>query len=237
MELLYEYGLLAARPVETPFPENTVLNFKESEKDKCLLNFTSYEQLVGKLIYFTNTRPDISYAVHCLSQHMHNPLQSHFKAALRVLRQNVLKQGAEAEYRSLASNTYEVIWLGNLLHSLGLKSFYPVDIFYDSSSTIQIAVNPVFHEKTKHFELDVYLVREKVSAGVIKTIKVHTDMQSADIFTKCLGTMQHNLFCRSLGMKDMFAVINDDKDVKGKRNERVVASKSVMTRNLEGGCQ
>ncbi|GJR68225.1 zf-CCHC domain-containing protein [Tanacetum coccineum] len=54
MELLYEYGLLAARPVETPLPENTV--------------------------------PDISYVVHCLSKHMHSPLQSHFKAALRVLR-------------------------------------------------------------------------------------------------------------------------------------------------------
>ncbi|GKA03067.1 ribonuclease H-like domain-containing protein [Tanacetum coccineum] len=134
MELLYEYGLLAARPVETPFRENTVLNFKESEKDKFLLNFTSYEQLVGKLIYLTNTRPDISYAVHCLSQHMHSPLQSHFKAALRVL--SYLKQSP-----------------------------------------------------------------------------------------------------RSLGMKDMFVVINDDKDAKGKRNERVVASKSVMTHNLEGGCQ
>ncbi|GJS52384.1 zinc knuckle CX2CX4HX4C containing protein [Tanacetum coccineum] len=31
-------------------------------------------------------KPDISYVVHCLSQHMHSPLQSHFKAALRVLR-------------------------------------------------------------------------------------------------------------------------------------------------------
>ncbi|GKB84192.1 putative RNA-directed DNA polymerase [Tanacetum coccineum] len=104
------------------------------------------------------------------------------------------------------------------------------------NSAFQIAANPVFHEKTKHFELDVHLVREKVSAGVIKTIKVHTDMQSADIFTKCLGIVQHNLFCRSLGMKDMFALINDDKDAKGKRNERVVASKLVMTYNLEGGC-
>ncbi|GKE05143.1 ribonuclease H-like domain-containing protein [Tanacetum coccineum] len=86
MELLHEYSLLAARPVETLFPENTVLNFKETEKDKCLINFTNYQQLVGKLIYLTNTRPDISYVAHCLSQHMHSPLQSHFKAALKVLR-------------------------------------------------------------------------------------------------------------------------------------------------------
>ncbi|GJR80749.1 ribonuclease H-like domain-containing protein [Tanacetum coccineum] len=38
--------LLAVRPVETPFLENTVLNFKETEKDKCLNNFTSYQKLV-----------------------------------------------------------------------------------------------------------------------------------------------------------------------------------------------
>ncbi|GKC17734.1 ribonuclease H-like domain-containing protein [Tanacetum coccineum] len=61
MDLLHEYGLLAARPVETPFPENTVLNFKESKKEKYLRNFTSFQQLIGKL------RP-----VHCLSQRMHS---------------------------------------------------------------------------------------------------------------------------------------------------------------------
>nr|GEU38406.1 ribonuclease H-like domain-containing protein [Tanacetum cinerariifolium] len=42
--------------------------------------------ITGKLIYLTNTRPDINYVVHFLSQHMHSPLQSHFKAALRVLK-------------------------------------------------------------------------------------------------------------------------------------------------------
>ncbi|GJV77678.1 hypothetical protein Tco_1509262 [Tanacetum coccineum] len=106
----------------------------------------------------------------------------------------------------MASTTCEIIWLGNLLHTLGLKNLYPVDLFCDSSSAIQIAVNPVFHEKTKHFELDVHLIREKISVGVIKTVKVHSDSQNADIFTKCLGTMRHTLFCRNLGLRDMFAV-------------------------------
>ncbi|GKA15842.1 ribonuclease H-like domain-containing protein [Tanacetum coccineum] len=126
--------------------------------------------------------------------------------------------------RSLASTTCKVIWLGNLLHGLGLKGLYPVDIFCDNSLAIQIAANPVFHEKTKHFELDVHLVREKVSAGIIKTIKVHTDMHNADIFTKCLGTVHHSLFCRNLGMKDIFAANNVDKDFKSKRVESTKAS-------------
>ncbi|GJS50954.1 ribonuclease H-like domain-containing protein [Tanacetum coccineum] len=86
LELLYEYGLLAARPTDIPLPKNSVLSFDETTNDKYLSDFTTYQKLVGKLIYLTNTRPDISYDVHCLSQHMHSPLQSYFKASLRVLR-------------------------------------------------------------------------------------------------------------------------------------------------------
>lgn len=266
LELLYEYGLLAAKPADTPLPENSVLSCVETSKDKVLSNINNYQKLVGKLIYLTNTRPDISYVVHCLSQHMHKPLQSHLKAALRVLKYlkkspglglqfnkesdlklkayadsdwakcpltrksvtgfcvflgnsliswkskkqaTLSRSSAEAEYRSMASTTCEVIWLSNMLHSFGLKELLPINKFCDNSAAIQIAANPVFHEKTKHFELDVHLVREKVSAGVIKTVKIHTDMQVADIFTKCLGQRQHSLFCKSLGMFDLFAGINN----------------------------
>ncbi|GKC53603.1 ribonuclease H-like domain-containing protein [Tanacetum coccineum] len=85
-EFLHEYGLLAAKPVDIPFLENTILSHVKTDKDKFLNNFTSYQKMVWKLIYLTHTRPDINYVVLCLSQHMHSPLQSYFKAALMVLR-------------------------------------------------------------------------------------------------------------------------------------------------------
>ncbi|GKA36056.1 ribonuclease H-like domain-containing protein [Tanacetum coccineum] len=186
MELLHEYGLLDARPVDISLPKNTILSCDENENDKYLSDFTTYQKLVGKLNYLTNTRPDISYVVHCLSQHMYSPLQSHFKAALRVLRylkgspgktlvswkskkQATISKSSSEEYRSMSSASCEVVWLGNMLHSIGLKDLYPVVLCCDNSSTIQIAANPVFHERTKHFELDVHFIREKVLAGVIKT--------------------------------------------------------------------
>ncbi|GJU37394.1 ribonuclease H-like domain-containing protein [Tanacetum coccineum] len=86
LELLHEFGLLAAKHVDTPLPENATLNHTESDDDHLLVNVANYKRLVGKLIYLTNTRPDIAYVIHCLSQYMHSPLNSHLDAALRVLR-------------------------------------------------------------------------------------------------------------------------------------------------------
>nr|GFB48045.1 putative reverse transcriptase, RNA-dependent DNA polymerase, Gag-polypeptide of LTR copia-type [Tanacetum cinerariifolium] len=68
----------------------------------------------------------------------------------------------------------------------------------DSSSPIQIAANLVFHERTKHFEVDVHLVREKVQNGVINTIKVASADQTAYSFTKGHGTTQHLKLCNQL---------------------------------------
>ncbi|GJX05691.1 ribonuclease H-like domain-containing protein [Tanacetum coccineum] len=86
LELIHEFDLLAAKPVTTPLPENCVLAVDESDSDKFLKNIFEYQKLLGKLIYLTHTGPDISYVVHCLSQHMHAPLQSHLRIALRVIR-------------------------------------------------------------------------------------------------------------------------------------------------------
>ncbi|GKD90056.1 ribonuclease H-like domain-containing protein [Tanacetum coccineum] len=97
------------------------------------------------------------------------------------------RSSTELEYRSMTSATCEAVWLANLLHTLRLSSMFLVDLHYDNSYAIQLVANPVFHEKSKHFEIDVHFVREKVAAGVNKTVKVHTDLQVADIFIKCLG--------------------------------------------------
>nr|GEV59029.1 putative reverse transcriptase domain-containing protein [Tanacetum cinerariifolium] len=75
---------LATKYVDTPLPENATLNHIESDDDQLLVNVLNYQIHVGKLIYLTNTRPDIAY-VHCLSQYVHSPLDSHLDAALRVL--------------------------------------------------------------------------------------------------------------------------------------------------------
>nr|GEW16910.1 ribonuclease H-like domain-containing protein [Tanacetum cinerariifolium] len=86
LDLLSEYGMLACKPAKAPLMSKLVISNEASVKDHLLENITDYQKLMGKLIYLTNTRPYISYVVHCLSQFMHSPLTSHLKIAFKILR-------------------------------------------------------------------------------------------------------------------------------------------------------
>ena len=60
------------------------------------------------------------------------------------------------------------------------------------------------HEKTKHFDIDVHLIREKVSFGLIITVSVGSKDQTTVVFTKALGTAQHGVMVKRLGMVNLF---------------------------------
>ena len=82
LEIIEECGLLGAKPVEFPMETNHKLGLANGP----LLNDpTQYRRLIGRLIYLTITRPELSYSVHILSQFLHAPRQAHMEAAKRVL--------------------------------------------------------------------------------------------------------------------------------------------------------
>ena len=66
---------------------------------------------------------------------------------------------AEAEYRSLRRLTSELSWLTRLLHELTITSVTPIPVKCDNMAAIYIARNPVFHERTKHIEIECHFVR------------------------------------------------------------------------------
>lgn len=214
--MLTEAGLLGFKPRSTPMDANIKLTQEDGElySDPSL-----YRRLIGRLLYLTITRPDLSYAVNRLSQYVWSPRVPHMEAAFNVLKyikgtagqgllykstanlnlqyfidadwgacldtrksvtgfcallgeymiswkskkqQTISISSVEAEYRSMAASTCEIIWVIYLLQDLGITCDGPAVLFCDSQAAIHVASNSVFHEHTKHIDLDCHIVREKV---------------------------------------------------------------------------
>lgn len=90
----------------------------------------------------------------------------------------------------MASVTSEIVWLITLLGTFGHTHKGPASLYCDSKATLYIAANPMFHERTKHLEIDYHFIREKIQDGVIKTFHVPTRHELADLFTKPLHQKQ-----------------------------------------------
>ncbi|KAK8293837.1 hypothetical protein V6Z12_D06G215600 [Gossypium hirsutum] len=219
-----------------------------------------YQRLLGRLLYLTNTRLDIMFAVQHLSQFMHKPKKSHLEAAFRMVRYirrrpgqgiflfaaskpqlmafcdsdwascpmsrrlvtgfcvklgdsliswkskkqtTVSRSSAEAEYRSMAVAVAEVVWLNGLLREVSPSQFDKALIFSDSKVALQIAANLVFHERTKHIEINCHFVRDKIKDGTVQMQHIKTTEQLADLMTKALSIRQHEYLVSKLGVKDM----------------------------------
>lgn len=98
----------------------------------------------------------------------------------------VSRSSAESEYRSLANAAADLVWLHSLSSEIGLQHSVPSKLWSDNKSALALASNAVFHARTKHVEIDVHFIREKVQAKVIDVGFVPSDEQVADIFTKPL---------------------------------------------------
>ncbi|XP_019188312.1 PREDICTED: uncharacterized protein LOC109182618 [Ipomoea nil] len=115
----------------------------------------------------------------------------------------VSKSSSEAEYRALAATTCEVQGISYLLNELEINHSGPAAVYCDGKSAIAIAKNPVFHEHTKHIELDCHLVRETLSKGVIKLFHVGSKSQLADTFTKTHCPSSFHKYISKLGLFNM----------------------------------
>ncbi|PWA81457.1 ribonuclease H-like domain-containing protein [Artemisia annua] len=136
----------------------------------------------------------------------------------------VARSSTEAEFRAMCNVCCEVIWITKLLVDLHVKVDLPVEMYCENKSAMQIAVNPVLHERSKHFEIDLYFLREKMASGFIKPVKVKSEDNVVDLFTKGLNISDHNRFCKDLGLLNVFQEKSSeqDKDAGG-----VAASKSL----------
>ncbi|KAK8970195.1 hypothetical protein KSP40_PGU009553 [Platanthera guangdongensis] len=99
----------------------------------------------------------------------------------------------------------ELTWLEGLLGGSGVKLSSPATLFCDSQAAIHIVKNPVFHERTKHIEVDCHFIREKVQLKKIELNHVPVAGKVADILTKALPRPLYYHFLSKLGAYDLYA--------------------------------
>lgn len=100
--------------------------------------------------------------------------------------QLVARSSAEAEYKSMTQLASEMLWVQSLLTELHCTFQIP-KILCDNLSTITLAHNPVLHNRTKHMELDIFFLREKVISKRLTVVHVPAQDQWADALTKSLS--------------------------------------------------
>ena len=112
----------------------------------------------------------------------------------------VSRSSANVEYKSMAVATCEIVWILYFLKDIGVNHEKQALLFCDSQAALHIGSNPVFHERTKHIEIDYHVVRDKVLEKVIKLNHVRSNCQLTDLLTKVLNYNQFSILSCKMGM-------------------------------------
>ncbi|GJZ66040.1 ribonuclease H-like domain-containing protein [Tanacetum coccineum] len=88
-------------------------------------------------------------------------------------RQDTLSHSnVEAEYRGVANAVADTSWIRNLLREFHTPLFTATLIYCDNVSAVYMSANPVQHLRTKHIEIDIQFVRDKVAARHVRVLHV-----------------------------------------------------------------
>jgi hypothetical protein len=116
-------------------------------------------------------------------------------------RQNVVsRSSAETEYRVVANDVAEACWQQQLLQELHAPLTKSTLIYCDNISVVYLSTNLIQHQRTKHVEIDLHFVRDRVAIGDIHVLHIPTISQFTDIFMKGLPTSVFSEFRSSLNI-------------------------------------
>jgi len=147
------------------------------------------------VIVIGGTCSDLRQSVNSFSVYLEN-----FLISWKSKKQGTIsKSSCEAEYRAMTTVTCEIQWLVYLLQDLQVPFEQPSLLCCDNDLARYIATNPVFHERTKHIEINCHIVIEKLKKGLIHLLPISTTEQLA-VYTKALGPQSFKNICSKLGL-------------------------------------
>ncbi len=101
------------------------------------------------------------------------------------INQTVALSTCEAEYSALANAVQEAKFLRQLCKDMKVSAGEDsVLIQVDNQGAINLARNPVHHQRSKHIDIKYHFIRSEIQAGIVSLEYVPTEENIADIFTK-----------------------------------------------------
>ena len=114
--------------------------------------------------------------------------------------ENVAQSTVEAEFFAVAAAVNQALWLKKMLIDLNMEQNESTEILVDNKAAIAISHNPVFHGKTKHFNIKLFFVREVQKDGAVSLVHCKTENQVVDLFTKQLPVSKFEFLKQKLGL-------------------------------------
>src|SRR5882724_4047918 len=107
----------------------------------------------------------------------------------------------EAEYYVLGIACQEAVWIKQLCQELFMTFGGPIYIYTDNTGAVALSDNPVFHNRSKHIDIQWHFVRDLVQSKVLCTSHIPGVQNGADFLTKALNHYKHERCLRLLGME------------------------------------
>nr|GFB83690.1 retrotransposon protein, putative, Ty1-copia subclass [Tanacetum cinerariifolium] len=169
-----------------------------------------YASAVGSIMYAVRcTRPDVAFAQNLVSRYQQNPGKLHWQcdkddtksqtgyvfvvnggaSDWKSKKQTTIAiHSAQAEYVAASEAAMKAVWIRKFVGDLGVmpSTNKPINMYCGNFAAIIFANEPRIMKGVRHFLRRYHYVREQVKTGEIKLIKVHTDDNLADPFTKAL---------------------------------------------------
>lgn len=98
----------------------------------------------------------------------------------------VATSSTEAEYRAAYEATQEIVWMRQLLSDFGYLQTGPTVLWCDNQGALALAKKPLYHSRSKHFDILYHWIRERVDDATIEPVYVKTTLMLADFLTKAL---------------------------------------------------
>ena len=108
----------------------------------------------------------------------------------------------EAEYISASSCCSQILWIQQQMRDYGLH-FLDTPLYVDNKVAIDITKNPDHHSRTKHIEIRYHFIRDCYEKKLVRIVKIHTDEQRADFYTKPFSLTRFKYLLRINGMKKL----------------------------------